>query len=73
MELYTIEEAAQQLKTGKGTIYAMIRKGVITPLKLGRVKIPDYELERWSRANLGKRVDINDPSDAVPMDPNDLR
>lgn len=73
MELYTIEEAAKLLKTGKNTIYAMLREEVIQALYLGRVKIPDYELERWSRANLGKRVDINDPTHVEPLDPKDLR
>jgi excisionase family DNA binding protein len=59
MELYTVKEVAKLLRTSTNTVYALIRTGSITALKLGRIKIPDYELDRWARANQG--LDLSDP------------
>lgn len=59
MELYTVKEAATKLRTNPHMVYALIKAKHITVLKLGRYKIPDYELERFIRENQG--MDLTDP------------
>lgn len=59
IQLYTVKEAAELLKTNTHMVYALIKAKHITALKLGRIKIPDYELERFIIDNLGK--DLTNP------------
>ncbi|MDM8310770.1 helix-turn-helix domain-containing protein [Clostridium cadaveris] len=54
MELYTVVEVAQKLRTTKQRVYQLIRHGYIKALKLGDLKIPSYELERFIRDSLEK-------------------
>lgn len=37
--LYTVEEVAAILKVNKNAVYDLIRKGLLTALKLGRLKV----------------------------------
>lgn len=37
--LYTVEEVAVILKVNKNAVYDLIRKGFLTALKLGRLKV----------------------------------
>lgn len=47
-------EAAKVLKISTNTMYKLIREGKIKALKLGRLKIPIFEIERFLRDNLGE-------------------
>ena len=49
--VYTVGEAAKELKTN--TVYKLIRDGKLQALKLGRLKIPSFELDRFLHDNLG--------------------
>ena len=52
--LYTIDELAVILKVGKNYVYDLIKKGYLVGLKLGRMKVTRYELERFLKENIGK-------------------
>lgn len=52
--LFTVEETAKILKSNANTTYKLIREGKLKALKLGRVKVPYFELERFLRDNLGQ-------------------
>lgn len=54
IEIYTVGEAAKKLKTNTNTVYKLIREGKLQALKLGRLKIPSFELERFLHDNLGE-------------------
>nr|WP_026050936.1 helix-turn-helix domain-containing protein [Clostridium tunisiense] len=56
--LFTVEETAKILKSNANTTYKLIREGKLQALKLGRFKIPYFELERFLRDNLGQ--DLSD-------------
>lgn len=53
-EVYTVGEAAKRLKTNTNTVYKLIREGKLQALKLGRLKIPSFELDRFLHENLGE-------------------
>lgn len=65
MELLTVKETAEKLKTNTNTVYKLIKGQFITALKLGRYKIPDYELERFIKENQG--MDITDLDNVKPL------
>jgi len=54
--LLTVNEAAKTLKTNPNTVYELISRGELKALKLGRIKIPLFELERFLKDNLGKDI-----------------
>ncbi|KQB77667.1 helix-turn-helix domain-containing protein [Clostridium butyricum] len=54
--LLTVHEVAKTLKTNLNTVYELINRGEIKGLKLGRIKVPFFEVERFLRDNLGKEV-----------------
>lgn len=56
--LYTVPEVAELLKVNTNKVYDLIRAGLLTPLKLGRYKIPKNELIRFIETYKGK--DLND-------------
>lgn len=45
--IYTVAETAAVLKTSKPTIYKLIDEGKLTAIKIGSLKIPKEELERF--------------------------
>ena len=45
--LYTVPEAAELLKVNNNKVYELFKAGLLTPLKLGRYKIPKSELIRF--------------------------
>lgn len=65
MEVYTVKEVATMLKTNTHMVYGLIKVGKIIALKLGRYKIPDYELERFIRDSQG--MDLTDPENVKPL------
>ena len=54
--LLTVNEVAKTLKTNPNTVYQLINKGELKGLKLGRIKVPYFEIDRFLRDNLGKDV-----------------
>lgn len=56
--LFTVEETAKILKSNCNTTYKLIREGKLQALKLGRLKVPGFEIERFLHENLGK--DLSD-------------
>lgn len=52
IEVYTVGETAKKLKTNTNTVYKLIRERKLQALKLGRLKIPSFELERFLHDNL---------------------
>lgn len=52
--LYTVDEVAVKLKTTKNMVYDLIKKGYITGLKLGRLKVTKFELLRFTKWAQGK-------------------
>ncbi|MEQ8153733.1 MAG: helix-turn-helix domain-containing protein [Clostridiaceae bacterium] len=56
--LFTANEVAKILKVNTNTMYKLIREGKIQALKLGRLKVPGFEIERFLHDNLGQ--DLSD-------------
>lgn len=56
--LYTVEEVASILKINKNAVYDLIRKGILTALKLGRLKVTKPTLLKFLREYDGK--DLSD-------------
>ncbi|WP_123053115.1 helix-turn-helix domain-containing protein [Clostridium sp. JN-1] len=52
--LYTVDEVAMKLKTNKNMVYDLIRRGYISALKLGRLKVTKFELLRFAKWAQGK-------------------
>ncbi|MGL5087209.1 MAG: helix-turn-helix domain-containing protein [Clostridium sp.] len=66
MELFTIVEIAQKLKTTKAIVYKLIKAGHITALKLGNMKVTSFELERFIKECEGKDfTDIDNVTEFV--------
>ncbi|KZL89156.1 helix-turn-helix domain-containing protein [Clostridium magnum] len=56
--LYTVEEVAAILKVNKNAVYDLIRKGFLTALKLGRLKVTKSTLLSFLNEYNGK--DLSD-------------
>ncbi|KYH35378.1 helix-turn-helix domain protein [Clostridium tepidiprofundi DSM 19306] len=54
IEVFTVGETAKILKSNTNTVYKLIREGKIQALKLGRLKVPAFEIERFLHDNLGQ-------------------
>lgn len=52
--LYTVEEVASILKVNKNAVYDLIRRGILTALKLGRLKVTKPTLLKFLREYDGK-------------------
>ncbi|WP_079631878.1 helix-turn-helix domain-containing protein [Mycobacteroides abscessus] len=51
-KLYRVEEAAKQLSISRAHLYALIRSGEVSAVKLGRSRrIPKAEVERLIKGN----------------------
>lgn len=59
MELYTVKEVSEILKTNSGYVYKLIDAGLIRAMKLGRLKVSSFELEEFLKRNVG--LDLTDP------------
>lgn len=55
--VYTIPEVAKLLKTDKGTVYELTRKGILKAMKLGCKKVSRFEIERFLREYAGKNLE----------------
>lgn len=54
IQLCTVGETSKILKTNTNTVYKLIREGKLRALKLGRLKIPMFEIDRFLHDNLGE-------------------
>lgn len=54
--LLTVNEVAKTLKTNSNIVYELINRGELRGLKLGRIKVPYFEVDRFLRDNLGKEI-----------------
>lgn len=62
--LYTVPEVAELLKVNTNKVYDLIRAGLLTPLKLGRYKVPRTEVIKFVEAYKGKDLtDLNNIKD----------
>ena len=52
--LYTVKETARILKVGIHKVYELIDNGLLIPLKLGSLKIPAKQLEKFVLDYTGK-------------------
>ncbi len=63
--LYTIDQTAKILKVNRNMVYDLINKGHLRAIKLGRKKIPAFEIERFLHEYIGK--DMSDLSNVVEL------
>lgn len=56
--LFTVKELKQIFKISEGDVYSLINNGELKALKLGRLKVPYFEVERFLRDNLGREFDL---------------
>lgn len=63
--VYTIQELADVLKTSRASITKLIHAGVLHGLKLGSMKIPAKEVDRFLSEYTGK--DVTDPENIVDI------
>lgn len=56
--LFTVKELKQIFKISEGDVYDLINKGELKAMKLGRLKVPYFEVERFLRDNLGREFDL---------------
>lgn len=54
MELYTVTEVSKKLKVNKNYVYTLISKGLLKSVKLGKIKVPSVELEKFILDSIGK-------------------
>lgn len=52
--LYTVKETSKILKVGIHRVYDLIDDGLLTPLKLGSLKIPAIQLDKFISDYTGK-------------------
>lgn len=58
LELLTVSEVAERLRTNKNTVYNLINKGYLVGLKLGSTKVSIEELEDFIKRSKGKSIEI---------------
>ncbi|MCR2043223.1 helix-turn-helix domain-containing protein [Anaerosalibacter massiliensis] len=62
--LFTVPEVAEILKVNNNKVYDLFRTGLLTPLKLGRLKVSRYELITFVEDYKGKDLtDLNNVKD----------
>ena len=62
--LYTVPKVAEILKVNNNKVYELFKVGLLTPLKLGRYKVPRSELIRFVERYKGKDLtDLNNIKD----------
>lgn len=54
--LLTVKEVSNSLKINVNSVYTLIHSGQLRAIKLGRLKVPKFELDRFLIENLGKEV-----------------
>lgn len=64
-DIYTVTELSKRLKINRHLVYDLIRKGHLTALKLGSLKVTRDELERFLKEYNGK--DLSDLDNVVEL------
>lgn len=52
--LYTLDELTSVLKINRNDVGKLIKYGHLKAIKLGRIKVPDFEVARFMSESLGK-------------------
>lgn len=68
LKLFKIREVAQILRVNPNRVYELIKKGHITALKLGDLKVTRFELTRFIKEANGK--DFSDLDNIKEFNPN---
>lgn len=55
--LLTVDEVRQILKISDARVRKLIKDGDLSAMKLGRLKVPYFEVERFLKDNLGRDFD----------------
>jgi len=69
--LYTVSEAAKQLRCGIPVIYGLINSGILPALKLGHLKIRRESLEEF--VNKYDGMDLSNLSEIKALSNNDVK
>ena len=64
--LYTLDDLTDILKINRNDVGKLIKYGHLKAIKLGRIKVPDFEVERFMIENLGN--DFSDFANVVEFD-----
>ena len=68
LKLFKIKEVAQILRVNPNRVYELIKKGHITALKLGELKVTRFELTKFIQNATGK--DFTDLDNIQEYNPN---
>ncbi len=71
-KVYSVKEVATLLKVGPPRVYELIDSGALKVIKLGYIKVPAEELDKFIKKYTGK--DLSDPNhivDYLPGEKND--
>ncbi len=47
IKIYTVPEVAKILGVNKGSVYSLIHKGVLTAIKFGRYRVPEFAIANF--------------------------
>ena len=64
-DIYTVTEVSKLLKVNKNLVYELIKKGHLTALKLGSLKVTRFEILRFLREYNGK--DLSDLDNVIEL------
>ena len=53
-ELFTVAEVSKKLKCNRNYVYALVKHGHLKALKLGHLKITNYDFDEFVRNSSGK-------------------
>lgn len=61
MQLLMVKEVAKILRVSRSDVYTLIKNGHLGALKLGSLKVPESEVERFINENIGKKfIEFNE-------------
>ena len=55
MQLLMVTEVAKILRVSRSDVYTLIKNGHLGALKLGSLKVPSSEVERFIETNIGNK------------------
>lgn len=53
IRIYTVPEVAKILGVNKGSVYSLIHKGVLSAIKFGRYRVPEFAIANFLQAYNG--------------------
>lgn len=66
MKVYSVQEAAKEMKTSTQIIYKLISRRMLEALKVKSLKIPEYAIEEFFRKN--KFKDLTDLDNIIDLE-----